>query len=179
MRYALIIGIFLIGTGLTLWAAGWIALRLRSYIACINGINISVAEFTRSILCTLRRLGQFVIKNLGRGIILSSACLAGASMFMNWVHFWFYSRTGTALGLMTLLALWAYPVLCVVFGWRIGPRLGMACALVSAVFAVAILAKLSNFAALGAVAFLLASILLFVGVVLHTALSSKIESGYG
>jgi len=58
----------------------------------------------------------------GRRLILVSAALMTASLFMDWATFFVLSWSGISLGMAVLSLLWLYPVISAVFKWRVHAR---------------------------------------------------------
>lgn len=114
--------------------------------------------------------------NLGGKTIFSSACVATASMLMNWVDIGIVSQSGLSQGSFLFLALWIYPLLMLLKNQAIDKKWGLTCSITSVVFtlgyisskSIEIFGRTVNAAAVGAYIFLLASIALIVGVTKYT-----------
>lgn len=115
--------------------------------------------------------------NSGGKVIFVAACLATASMLMDWVDVGFVSQSGLSQGAFLFLGLWVYPVVMLFKNKSIHRVLGVVCSSASIVFTLIYISSKSiqifnhtvNAAATGAYLFLFASIGLIVGIIKYSA----------
>ena len=109
----------------------------------------------------------------GRRLILVSAALMTASLFMDWATFLLISWTGIALGMAVLSLLWLYPVISAFFKWRVHVRTAKWGAALSILAGLAVLASTANeqvlflsvnVTGIGVFVYLLSSVLFWIGV---------------
>jgi hypothetical protein len=123
------------------------------------------------------------MNSIGRFAILGSVLLAAMSMLMGWGKLLFFSVIGIQLQLTVLLLIWSYPVLVVLFGWRLSRRLGRFLAGAGIVLAIIALVTISNFHVwildvdvdIGAWTFLIATLVLGAGLEAYCDGYSKAE----
>jgi len=111
--------------------------------------------------------------SFGGKIIFVAACIATASMLMNWVDIGIASQSGLTQGAFFFLCLWIYPILMLFKNKAIHHVWGLLCSIASVIVTLLYISSKSiqlfeetvNAAATGAYLFLLSSIALIVGIV--------------
>jgi hypothetical protein len=111
--------------------------------------------------------------NFGGKVIFVSACLAAASMLMKWVDAGIISQTGLSQQSYIFLAFWVYPVLKLFKNKAISRILGVVFSILSVIITSVYISSKSgemfgvpvSAAGSGAYLFLIASIMLTVGVI--------------
>jgi hypothetical protein len=117
--------------------------------------------------------------NHGGKIIFVAACVATASLLMNWVDIGIASQSGMTQGAFLFLGLWVYPVLMLLKNTAIDQSGGLACSITSVLGTmgyisskqVDVFGEIINVAGDGAYLFLLASIALVVGITKYEPVS--------
>lgn len=109
----------------------------------------------------------------GRRLILVSAGGMVTSLFLDWVDFLMFSKTGISLGLTVLTLIWLYPVTAAQFSWRVHAKTAKTCAALALLSGLAVLLKTMNHQVLffsvnvtgiGVVLYLVSSVLFLMGV---------------
>lgn len=117
-------------------------------------------------------------------LIKISALLAFVSLFMNWTHYSYFSKTGTAYGFSALLLFWAYPLLMVWLNkpmnevWAVRMSLlniGIAAVFLFTASSYTIMNHEVNAAGIGGVLYFVAALLLFFGVMVSLPAKNKID----
>ena len=117
--------------------------------------------------------------NNGGKIIFVAACVATASLLMNWVDIGIASQSGMTQGAFLFLGLWVYPVLMLLKNTAIHKIGGLACSITSILGTVGYISSKQlelfgetvNAAGGGAYLFLFASIALVVGITKYEPVS--------
>ena len=126
--------------------------------------------------------------NIGGKIIFIAACVASVSMLMNWVDIGFRAESGLSQGTFLFLGLWVYLALILLTNKAMDRGLGLVCSIASVGCTVWYISSKSvefmgstmNLAGDGAALFLLASVVLIVGIVKYKpVISDKQDAEQG
>jgi len=117
----------------------------------------------------------------GAKVIFIAVCLAVMSLLMPWVDIGIASRNGISQGTFLLLLFWLYPVLTVLMNKTMQRWLGGIMGVVSAALTMAYIASKTtvlfgetrNFAAMGADAFMLSSLVMVVGCFMYRPFAAQ------